>query len=307
MRFVFILLMTGCNAILGQHPGIVDAGCPCSLDHATAACSDSGCAILSCDVGYDDLDLDPSDGCESPNPLAFEQGSLALWLRNDQGVVTDMDGGVTGWTNVISGVVQPTTLGAPTVDSSSWPSTSRASVHFAGADRMAVDFSSMSSPRGFTAFVAYARFGNGLLNCIMGSGSYPAGNPTVICPGAAGTAFQLGYDNSNTRAFYEVFCNSMYHASPPNGAGAYQPNLFVLWFDPQSGLNYSSLNGDEESDIKQTPHALVDLSAPGMIGGCPAGATFTGLIGEVVVYSTLLSSSDRAALTSHLKTKWSTP
>ena len=55
------------------------------------------------------------------------------------------------------------------------------------------------------------------------------------------------------------------------------------------------------------PTALTKLQAPGILGGCPTGSPFTGLVGELVVYSTLLSADDRAALAMHLKAKWRTP
>src|SRR5262245_57663168 len=104
-------MMLGCNAVFGQHAGVLEAGCPktcdgtcgslddplfgcaqtactpCGLGQASSKCVAGACAIAACAPEYDDLNGDPTDGCESPNPLAFGNGTLAVWLRADRGVV----------------------------------------------------------------------------------------------------------------------------------------------------------------------------------------------------------------------------
>ena len=37
----------------------------CSLFHATAACIDGECAIVSCDFSFADCDFNPFNGCET--------------------------------------------------------------------------------------------------------------------------------------------------------------------------------------------------------------------------------------------------
>jgi len=59
----------GCEASLTsvEHCGSCDPSATCGpLDHATATCATGTCQIESCDTGYDDCDVTPSNGCETP-------------------------------------------------------------------------------------------------------------------------------------------------------------------------------------------------------------------------------------------------
>lgn len=56
----------GCEANLQTDP-LNCGGCSqaCALAHATTDCKAGKCAVKSCDVGWNDCDQDPSNGCES--------------------------------------------------------------------------------------------------------------------------------------------------------------------------------------------------------------------------------------------------
>ena len=292
-----------CVAIDDPSYGCTATSCtPCgALPHtATLACSGGACTVGTCDPAYDNLDDDAGNGCETPNPLAFSATSLAVWLKGDQGIVKGADGGVTGWTNLAGdGGVVPVGVGAPTVDTTLWPSLPGASsVSFVkGQDSFALDVSSMGGD--FTTFIASARYGDGL-NCVLGSNAYSSAS----CPGAAGAAFQICYF-TNVQVGSEVYCNSILTTATANTSSGYQPALMTMWFD--GSLNYFTFNGVTINDNGQAPHALLNTAAPGFLGGGAGGPYYAGLIGEVVIYSTLLTAPDRAAVQSYLKTKWKTP
>ncbi len=50
------------DPLFGCGPSVCSA---CALEHATAACSASGCAIGICESGYADCDQNPANGCET--------------------------------------------------------------------------------------------------------------------------------------------------------------------------------------------------------------------------------------------------
>jgi hypothetical protein len=56
-----------CVAVHDPATGCALASCaPCNLPHATPTCSNTGaCDIDTCAPGYDDCNMDPSDGCET--------------------------------------------------------------------------------------------------------------------------------------------------------------------------------------------------------------------------------------------------
>jgi len=292
----------GCNLILDQHPGVT---CTCAPEHGTGKCVDGACVITACDFAFEDVDHDSSNGCETQSPLAVD--SLALWLRADQGV-TVANGSVVGWENQAPpGGVTSVTMGAPTLDDTgAWPDVDLPSVRFRGSDLMGVDLSAMMSAPGYTTFVAVARYGDGPYNCVLGSPTYPpaTGWSCGGTPNAAGTAFQLGW-TSNTRAFSEPFCSATSITTTANDATSFQPVVMTAWFDPGAPAHYFSLDGTTVS-TQVYAHALVGLSSPSMLGGCPSGPRLDGLVGEVIVYSTLLSNDDRDLVHAYLKARWKT-
>src|SRR5439155_24984815 len=59
-------LWSGCESDLSsdvEHCGACNTPCP-AIPNATAACSGATCVIQSCDPGFADCDLDPTNGCE---------------------------------------------------------------------------------------------------------------------------------------------------------------------------------------------------------------------------------------------------
>lgn len=281
------------------------SACP-ALAHVTqAACSNGACAIGACDPTYDDLDRDASDGCEIPNPFAYQPSSLKLWLKADVGL-TIVDGGVTSWQNLApsadGGVGATLVSGHPVVDTASWTQLpGMKSVSFASGDNFDADFGGMVGGT-YTTFVAAARYGD-QTNCLMASKGSPGGNPN--CPTQEGLAFQMCY-GPNTVFNAEVYCNNLSVAAPANTSSGYQPAVLAMWWD--GSLNYGSINGAVRDDTGEDPSKLSgSYINPGRLGGGYAGAPYTGLIGEVIVYSTLLSAPDHAAVQTYLKTKWRTP
>ena len=110
---------------------------------------------------------------------------------------------------------------------------------------------------------------------------------------------------SNTKAFWEPFCSSMSLPVPANGT-SYQATVMILWFDPSPPRTHAwSLDG-ETTSTQVYARALSNLSAPSMLGACPSGTRFTGLVGELIVYETLLSTADRNLIHAYLKARWKT-
>jgi hypothetical protein len=296
-----------CVAIDDPAYGCTPTSCtPCALAHVTTAqCAGGACAVGACDPTYDDLNHDAGDGCETPNPLAFQPSSLKLWLKADVGV-TIADGGVTSWENLApsadGGAGATLTGGHPVIDTTSWPQLpSTKSVSFASGDTFDADFSGMVGGT-YTTFIAAARHGD-QTNCIIGSKGSPGGNPS--CPAQGGLAFQMCY-GPNTTFNAEIYCNNLSEAAVANTSSGYQPAILAMWWD--GSLNYGSVDGAVRDDSGEVPSKLSGTYInPGRIGAGYANAPYTGLIGEVVVYSTLLSGPDHAAVQAYLKTKWKTP
>ncbi len=279
--------------------------CPPLAHVTTAACSNGACAIGTCDPAYDDLDKDASDGCETPNPLAFQPSSLRLWLKADD--VTVGDGGVVSWPNLApsadGGVGATLATGHPIVDGANWPALpGMQSVSFTSGDSMNVDLSGMAGGL-YTTFVASARLSDAT-NCVLGSNGHPAGNPN--CPTQAGAAFQMCYLGSPTDTFTaEVYCNNLQLSVTANTSSGYQSAILASWWD--GSLNWDSVDSSSRSDTTEDPAALNASLAPGILGGGYGGPAYSGLVGEVIVYATNLSAPDHAAVQSYLKTKWKTP
>jgi hypothetical protein len=282
--------------------------CPSLPNVATARCNGNACGIGTCAPAFDDLDVDSGNGCETPNPRSVQPSALAVWLSADRGVSVTADGGVTGWANqngaADAGAGAVPESGRATVDKTSWPSKpGMPSIAFDGATSFTIDLSGMESATGYTTYVVSARYGPGVM-CVMASHTYP--QPFSCCPDK-GKAMQLCFD-TNTTLNGEVFCNTIRAAIPANAAGAYQSHLSAMWFDPAVPANYTNTNGGAATSNAgaQCPSKLSNLSNA-RIGGGYSGASYTGLVGEIVVYSTLLSAADRIPIESYLKTKWKTP
>jgi hypothetical protein len=65
-----------CSATDDPLVGCGNASCaPCAVTRAQAACSNGTCIIATCNAGYADCDLDPSNGCETDLSQATHCGS----------------------------------------------------------------------------------------------------------------------------------------------------------------------------------------------------------------------------------------
>ncbi len=54
----------GCETQVNTNLDCGACGTPCAPAHATGSCSTGACVIVSCDLGYDDCDGNPANGCE---------------------------------------------------------------------------------------------------------------------------------------------------------------------------------------------------------------------------------------------------
>ncbi len=86
----------GDDAGVERDAGAGDAGCTCSLPNATAECTPEGCAITTCDEGFDDCDGDASNGCEADLASTTSCGECGTLCdpANGIGVCTDRSCGI---------------------------------------------------------------------------------------------------------------------------------------------------------------------------------------------------------------------
>jgi hypothetical protein len=338
--FSLLIVLGGCRDLLSIEEKTLDAdageaapvdastlddasdGAPESaLDSAIglAADADAGTCAKTCDGSCGDV----TDGCDTADPLAIQPSSLKLWLKADNGVRLGADGGVGSWASSVptdgglleGGLGAVVVTGSPMVDNADWPGEpGRLSVRMAIGDSFDADLSALASTSGFTLFVVDARYGNAI-QCLLASHTY---NRSFSCCTDQSTAFQL-CTQSNTDFWFEPFCNSLHvNSGAPNTATGYQTNLHTVWFDPATPRYYYALGADAGITgnsscgapycVCPNAGALTGLNVPGRIGGgYVSPGSYAGLVGEIIVYSTLLSSTDRASVRAYLQAKWKTP
>jgi hypothetical protein len=283
---------------------------------ATMKCAGGQCKIATCNSGYEDADGVAGNGCESPTPLSIQPSNLAVWLRADLGIVGDASG-VSQWQDQSGNGNNATQASAglePIPMTGSWPGKpALQALRFDGSKEMAASFSAFTSTNGFTLAVAVARYGsNPAFGGIVGAGQFlPAPS---CCNGDQAKLFAFGFYD-NTHVDFERTCASIMGTVPANGASTYQVQQLSMMYSPSDTLYHLALGGSEVNTDScgagcycahsAAPNATV--ASNGMIGNSPDNSRFNGLIGEIILYKTVLTAADLAAIQSYLRNRWGTP
>jgi hypothetical protein len=285
-------------------------------DTGTSDASDGGCP-----AGFEDLDKNTSNGCETKTPAGIQPSSLKLWLRADRGLGCT-SGHVTGWADQSGSNDNATPAGSPgprcggvkTLNGFDVPVFQRSVVPDSGLDAalgvlddntLAVDLSFMVGTA-YTVFVVEQRSDFTVLhNYPMGAGSLP----NYACGPDAGTdrAFHFGYRNG-TDFTAAQFCDDYDYAIDAGKS----PIEAVVNVGGDGGRAVFFDNA-AASPLNTQSNAFLAGNAAGRIGRGYETTTFfddtryIGYIAEVIVYTAPLSDNDRAAVTTYLHTHWALP
>lgn len=68
----------GCEANLTSSSTCGSCGNRCLFNNATGSCDAGTCTLSACDIGFDDCNSDPTDGCETPLDTATDCGACGM-------------------------------------------------------------------------------------------------------------------------------------------------------------------------------------------------------------------------------------
>jgi hypothetical protein len=86
-------LLDGCETALDTLGDCGGCGVACALEHATEACTATGCAIAACDAGWADCDGLAATGCETSLETADDCGDCGIECRGATPVCSATTGG----------------------------------------------------------------------------------------------------------------------------------------------------------------------------------------------------------------------
>ncbi len=285
-------------------------------DTGTSDASDGGCA-----AGFEDLDKNTTNGCETKTPAGIQPSSLKLWLRADRGLGCT-SGHVTGWADQSGSNDNATPLGTgprcggvKTLNGTDVPVFQRSAIAAdAGLDASlaALDDNTMAVDLSFMVGVPYTFFIVEQRSDFTVDHNYPIGAGSLAsyaCGADAGTdrAFHFGYRHPLDFAAAQ-FCDD-YDFVVDAGKSPIDAVVNVggdggraVFFD-----NVSISTASVQSN------AFLAGNAAGRLGRGYETTTFfddtryIGYIAEVIVYTTPLSDNDRSAITTYLRTHWALP
>jgi hypothetical protein len=308
--------------------GCSEPGCvPCSerLENVVAStivCSGSGkCDYGLCKQGYEDLDGNRANGCETANPRAVRIGRLQVWFRGDRGLSTDSYGEVLWrdqgpWGNDAYGVkgtqrvedeegyvTECYRTTGPSIGTN-FHGTPHPFVRFSTANSgYARTKSSLEAITGgpYTLIVVGGRMTDAQLRFAVGMG--------VGCVGKAcrNTILSLGY-RDNTRYTFDQQENGLDVPVAPYPGGV-QVHRAVARFDDTVGhtLRVTSASGQvqEASNSNLEPfNPIYSFGKELLIGISPAAyKPMNGGVAELIVYDVALTDAEIVQVEAYLK-KW---
>ncbi len=289
-----------------------------TIDSGNDANTDA--ADAGCPVGFEDLDKNTTNGCETKTPAGITPTALKLWLRADRGL-TCASSAVTAWADQsgnsdnaapVSGHTGPS-CGSQTLNGYGVPVFSPVSPDGGlDASLAALEDGVLKVDLGFLVGTPYTVFAVEQRSTATPLHQYFIGSGVVLnygCGADAGTdkALHVGYRNSGEFTFAQ-FCDD---------------NAVVLGADAGLGVSVDSvrnaagdagvhieLDGAAQIAVNTSPTAFLASSIEGRIGRGYETTTFFddtryhGVIAEIIVYVGVMTDADRAAVTAYLKAHW---
>ncbi|HEX9422269.1 MAG TPA: hypothetical protein VF899_03450 [Pyrinomonadaceae bacterium] len=278
---------------------------PNNLQHVKGpTCAGSNWTYSSCEWGYEDLDGNSANGCETPSPLAAGRlDALDFWMRADRGLRTsgpwDKDQGWEGLVGKSRRTLEPNFNGS-----------GRPSVYFN------VVFDGVMEQRGdflvhatYTIFAVIARAGDKRWNYFLSLD--PDYNET--------NRLKLGFRDETTFTFAQG--SSIVEARVPESKDRTQYFNVVARLDETSGhqlyLNgvLVGANSNKELIGKEDKTKITELLIGGARGADPYGGDFAagdvgrfhqfdGYIAEIIIFSVALTDGQRTLVENYLEKKW---
>ena len=306
-----------CSAPEAGVPNVLEGG----IDAAAAitlACSGT------CAAGYEDLDGNPANGCETKTPLLVQPAALQLWLRSDRDMTCTADAGtgdLTLWKDQSGKTHDAKTPTTMTVAATGVQCTAAASgihgmpvAHFPrGGDytkddgTLSVDLSFLANSD-YTIFVVERR--TDLANEEWLLGSVAPVFPTCQTTSDNQKAFRFGY-KSNTQLALGHLCGGDLLATVAGADISTKPVSLDIGTFSKAAAGGHVL---ESGAVKANDTLVAPLATGAILGGTigrgydtTSDTRFQGDVAEIVVYNAALSEADKADVKAYLKAHWAMP
>jgi hypothetical protein len=316
--------MTETATCTGAPGGVLDADLDVGL--ADSAPVDAAGSVLfcagTCATGYEDLDGQVANGCETKTPKVIQATSLQLWLRSDRDVTCGSDAGaadLTLWKDQSGKGHDATTPAGASVGGAAPQCTTATdginllpTIHFTRGGDFTKDDGTLSVDLAFLTG-DYTIFAVDRRTDVVSGDEWLLGSiaPGTDCSVTSNLqkAFRFGY-RSNTEFGLGQLCGGDLVATIAGTDVVAKPvSLDVGWFSMAATGGHKV---ERNNAVLNSDTALVPLLAAtgGAIGRGYVKTTetrFQGDIAELLVYTSALSDADKADVVAYLKTHWHLP